>query len=148
MFNIECPICLEDLTEKKILTFNCKHKICFDCLKEWYKMKNTCPICRKPLRRVFKILILDSKSKSRIKFLNKNKKLMAVGLISLKKIIGIKYEKNEFIFEYKELKNMKILRNVLILNFVKNRKKIQFKLHHQRYVLNHIYNSIYNICSQ
>jgi hypothetical protein len=145
MFNIECPICFEDLTEKKILTLHCKHKICFDCFKEWYKMKNTCPICRKPLRRVFKILFLDSKSKSRIKFFNK--KTITIGFISLKEIIGIKYEKKKFIFEYNELKNMKILRNILILNFVKNSKKIQFKLHHQRYILNHIYNVIFNMCS-
>ena len=51
MLNIECPVCLEDFKEEKILTFNCKHKICFGCFKEWYKMKNTCPTCRNPLEK-------------------------------------------------------------------------------------------------
>ena len=138
MFNTECPICFENLNDKKIITLRCKHRICFECLKEWNKVKNTCPICREPIKRVFKIIFVEKKRK-------KNK---YIGFIAIKHSIGIKYHNKEFIFSYNELKNMKMLRDLLILNFVKDNKKIQFKLNHKRYMINHIYNLIYTICSQ
>lgn len=144
MFNTECPICFDNLcfdnlNDKKIITLRCKHRICVECLKEWNKLKNTCPMCRESIRHVFKIIFFVKK---------KRKTYKHIGFIALKGTIGIKYCDKEFIFYYNELKNMKILRNLLILNFVKNNKKIQFKLNHQRYVINHIYNMIYAICSQ
>lgn len=144
MFNTECPICFDNLcfdnlNDKKPIILRCKHRICVECFKEWNKLKNTCPICRESIRRVFKIIFVVKK---------KRKTNKHIGFIDIKHSIGIKYHNKEFVFPYNELKNMKIFRNVLILNFVKNNKKIQFKLHYQRYVINHIYNMIYAICSK
>ena len=50
---IECPICLDKLnfisSEEDIIYINlkkCNHSFHKDCLKEWTKDNNTCPICR------------------------------------------------------------------------------------------------------
>ena len=43
---IKCGICLEE-TSKNIITLDCKHKFCKDCIYEWVVVSNqTCPICR------------------------------------------------------------------------------------------------------
>jgi len=51
-FNMtECPITLIPFTsDQLVITLTCGH--IFDCiaLKEWYKSKNTCPICKSNIR--------------------------------------------------------------------------------------------------
>lgn len=42
---IECPICL-DKNNKEWVTTKCNHKFHRDCLNEWIKISNSCPICR------------------------------------------------------------------------------------------------------
>jgi hypothetical protein len=41
----ECSICYDDKLEHYKLL--CNHKICVDCAKNWFALKDTCPICRK-----------------------------------------------------------------------------------------------------
>jgi hypothetical protein len=41
-----CSICFESMMNKNISIPFCLHKFCSECLKEWLKQKNTCPICR------------------------------------------------------------------------------------------------------
>lgn len=42
---IECPVCLEKTNNNCELI--CKHLICYECAKNWFKLKNSCPLCRK-----------------------------------------------------------------------------------------------------
>jgi hypothetical protein len=42
---MECPICYERLTKKKI-TLECKHQLCFDCAVKWIPHQESCPMCR------------------------------------------------------------------------------------------------------
>ena len=44
--NKECSICLEDIIEDTV-HLKCNHIFHKECLKEWFKIKTTCPICRK-----------------------------------------------------------------------------------------------------
>lgn len=42
---IECPICL-DKNDKLWVTTKCNHRFHKDCLNEWMKISDKCPICR------------------------------------------------------------------------------------------------------
>jgi len=42
-----CPICLIEDIDNKIET-KCHHAFCNDCLNEWLRLDNTCPLCRQP----------------------------------------------------------------------------------------------------
>jgi len=42
-----CCICLESLSSKKTMKMNeCLHEIHVACIKEWFKERNVCPLCR------------------------------------------------------------------------------------------------------
>lgn len=45
---MECAICLSSMSsEKDIITkTECGHKFHVNCLEEWIKRSNTCPLCR------------------------------------------------------------------------------------------------------
>lgn len=50
----QCAICLENFSEtdgKQVAELNCSAKHIFhaDCLKEWLKNNDTCPMCREPV---------------------------------------------------------------------------------------------------
>lgn len=42
---IECPICL-DKNDKLWVTTKCNHRFHRECLNEWIRISNNCPICR------------------------------------------------------------------------------------------------------
>ncbi|VDO14790.1 unnamed protein product [Rodentolepis nana] len=44
----QCPICLEEIKAQIGMLGGCKHIFCYDCIKEWSKIKRTCPIDRSP----------------------------------------------------------------------------------------------------
>lgn len=44
--NGQCAICLDPQLDKS--RPNCGHVFCFDCLKEWCRVKLECPTCRQP----------------------------------------------------------------------------------------------------
>ena len=39
-----CPIC--DLESGNLISLECDHSFCEQCIKEWFKAKRNCPICR------------------------------------------------------------------------------------------------------
>jgi len=41
-----CTICMENDEKKKKKKLACSHKFCFDCIKGWHTVNQTCPICR------------------------------------------------------------------------------------------------------
>jgi hypothetical protein len=52
----ECSICLEEIDEEDIYQLEeCKHTFHVECIREWEKHKNTCPLCRTK----FKIPVLS-----------------------------------------------------------------------------------------
>lgn len=42
-----CAICLEKTTNDSYKSCCCRNKFHFECLDKWFKIKNTCPLCRK-----------------------------------------------------------------------------------------------------
>lgn len=40
-----CTICLEELTEKAVI-MPCNHMFNRDCIDQWLKIHNQCPVCR------------------------------------------------------------------------------------------------------
>jgi hypothetical protein len=47
----ECTICLDSLNNNnKVSTLKCGHKFHNCCIKNWMKIKKTCPICRKRIK--------------------------------------------------------------------------------------------------
>jgi hypothetical protein len=55
----ECSICLEEIDEEDIYQLEeCKHTFHVECIREWEKHKNTCPLCRTK----FKIPVLSAPS--------------------------------------------------------------------------------------
>ena len=41
-----CAICLENTDDTCYKALCCKNKFHFECLDKWFKIKNTCPLCR------------------------------------------------------------------------------------------------------
>ncbi len=41
----ECPICLEILQSSDIYVLNCLHKYHKECIVDWSKRSNLCPLC-------------------------------------------------------------------------------------------------------
>tara|TARA_B110000858_G_scaffold185970_1_gene228650 strand:- start:4 stop:564 length:561 start_codon:yes stop_codon:yes gene_type:complete len=47
----ECSICLEKLEKNNsVVILECSHKFHDKCIKNWMKIKKTCPICRKKIK--------------------------------------------------------------------------------------------------
>merc|ERR1711978_820511 len=45
--SVTCSICLEPISENTPMKDldNCEHKFHLQCIKQWVKVKNTCPTC-------------------------------------------------------------------------------------------------------
>ena len=41
---MNCSICYED--NPKMMEFVCSHQFCLECVRKWFRVNNTCPICR------------------------------------------------------------------------------------------------------
>lgn len=41
-----CPICLEDITDDTIRITSCQHNFHNECLTQWTRTNNSCPLCR------------------------------------------------------------------------------------------------------
>ncbi|VDN99552.1 unnamed protein product [Rodentolepis nana] len=44
----QCPICLEEMKASIGMLGGCKHIFCYDCIKKWSEVKQTCPLDRSP----------------------------------------------------------------------------------------------------
>ena len=52
--NSVCTICLEDFIEREeVVLCPCKHCYHQHCIKDWLRMKNSCPMCKLTIRRSF-----------------------------------------------------------------------------------------------
>lgn len=40
---MDCPICYENIRCATICS--CVHHFCYECITDWCKLKNTCPVC-------------------------------------------------------------------------------------------------------
>jgi len=60
----ECSICLNGNLDCSI--DSCKHKFHYNCIKEWSKTSNTCPLCRK----VFLSFLRENSEENTIHFQN------------------------------------------------------------------------------
>lgn len=47
-----CPICYSDSIPRKVVIDSCKHMFCLDCLEEWIKQTNLCPLCKTRFNRI------------------------------------------------------------------------------------------------
>lgn len=45
MMSTECNICLETI-KNPVMEYNCQNLFCGECLLEWLKLNNSCPLCR------------------------------------------------------------------------------------------------------
>ena len=45
-FNMECPICLDDMLNKKRFIGPCAHSWCLECHHKKLKYDHLCPLCR------------------------------------------------------------------------------------------------------
>ena len=49
-FGDKCPICTEEFEDiNKIIQLKCNHIFHKECIEHWEKIKNSCPLCRKPI---------------------------------------------------------------------------------------------------
>ena len=56
----KCPICYIHITNKKgFVKTNCYHVFCYNCFTKWTYDKNTCPLCRKVIKKPNKIDIVE-----------------------------------------------------------------------------------------
>ena len=44
--NVECSICLDEITVTNLHTTSCGHTFHKDCIKQWILLHNNCPNCR------------------------------------------------------------------------------------------------------
>lgn len=50
-----CAICIDVIDEKTITLNKCKHTFHKYCIQQWYYKSNTCPICRRIIKDMFKV---------------------------------------------------------------------------------------------
>lgn len=44
--NKNCPICLDLIDLENHYITECNHKYCRECIMNWFRNNNTCPVCR------------------------------------------------------------------------------------------------------
>lgn len=57
-----CSICLEEITEDSVKTFECDHYFHLECLNQWVSKSATCPVCRTKLSVIHKIKINNNET--------------------------------------------------------------------------------------
>ena len=147
----ECSICLDVFTNKnKAVKINgCGHKFHQKCLVKWLQIKPICPYCRDNINGSFNILIhkgnrlfpkkinlLIQVDKNNIYFYNNNKEKNIYKIISFsklkkitllnKKVFLIRFDKEQFYFNAKDIKIAKVIYNIISTRFIefKNLKMI------------------------
>lgn len=49
----ECAICLGEMSTKDQASLDgCSHSFCFDCIKRWGNIRNSCPMCKRQFRKI------------------------------------------------------------------------------------------------
>ena len=52
-----CSICLDEISQDSVRTFECNHYFHLSCLNEWVRKSATCPVCRTKLNVIHTIQI-------------------------------------------------------------------------------------------
>ena len=52
--NKECPICLDELS-KHVIKLNCGHFFHPNCINDWKKINNACPVCRERIDKMISV---------------------------------------------------------------------------------------------
>ncbi|XP_027555522.1 putative E3 ubiquitin-protein ligase RING1b [Neopelma chrysocephalum] len=47
----QCPICLGHM-EKPVYVTYCMHKFCWQCIWQWVRGRQNCPVCRQPIEKL------------------------------------------------------------------------------------------------
>lgn len=47
----KCPICLS-YPKNPCRSNKCAHIFCYKCLRKWFKIRKTCPLCRKRFSKI------------------------------------------------------------------------------------------------
>lgn len=53
--NDPCAICHERIRKKHLTKIGCTHYFCYDCIKEWSKRENSCPLCKRKFHRMVRM---------------------------------------------------------------------------------------------
>ena len=70
-----CPVCFNRI-KNKCMTNNCLHKFCYECLSNWMKYKNGCPLCRTKIDKIIHLFPIFKSEKRKYnpkKYTFKNK---------------------------------------------------------------------------
>ena len=114
-----CAICLDKKTWRTV-TLECGHNFHHRCIKKWVNIKNQCPLCRLPLKHIYKVYLVE------------NKRLKDYQLEIKKYSFILKSKKNsrEYVCFYRNLKNIVKSKNFVIFNVYDGitRQFIKFKL--------------------
>ena len=57
-----CAICIDVIDEKTITLKECKHTFHKYCIQQWYYKSNTCPICRRIIKDMFRVKLKVKKN--------------------------------------------------------------------------------------
>lgn len=115
--NSDCSICLESIkkSEHRIILKRCKHQFHKDCIMNWILQKNSCPLCRTPVKTQFELTNHGNKFNLKISEKNFSIDFMKDG------------KKNNTCFTYKSLKKIETTQyNSNIIIFTIDNRKIIF----------------------
>ena len=65
---LNCPICLMEITNDNDAVLDCKHQFHVDCIKQWSMVRACCPLCKGPFTRISfggQILLIERKKRKR-----------------------------------------------------------------------------------
>lgn len=51
-----CPICYADLIDPKARIPGCDHEFCLNCIMDWLAVQTHCPLCKKNVKKIEKII--------------------------------------------------------------------------------------------
>jgi hypothetical protein len=63
---MDCAICLSIINKKKRVTLKCQHQFHKECLKTWFQIENSCPVCKQSAEII-------NNDKKEITYYNNNK---------------------------------------------------------------------------
>ncbi len=91
-----CTICMDEITRYDKKTLNCNHNFHINCINEWLRESNTCPICRAPQTiNSNRIYNTENTLNSTISFLRRNRVYSAIDEIDRS------YRENRLFYRHK-----------------------------------------------
>ena len=60
-----CCICIDEVKNRGKIS--CDHKFCFECIANWSKVTNSCPICKKTFKKITPVLSSAEKKREKEK---------------------------------------------------------------------------------